>query len=74
MCPAQDNERSGASFVFEPSLQRIHSVNLRARNKAGSTHWTEDKGEARRNNRKHMVAVTTPLEKTLIPKDMTREN
>ena len=38
------------------------------------THLTEDKGEARRVNRMHMVAVTTPLEKTLIPKDMRREN
>ena len=38
------------------------------------THLTEDKGEARRVNRMHMVAVTTPLEKILIPKDMRREN
>lgn len=33
----------------------------------------EDKGEACRYNRKHMVPVTTPLERTLIPKDMRRE-
>ena len=38
------------------------------------THAPEDKGEACRYNRKHMVPVTTPLEKTLIPRDMRREN
>jgi hypothetical protein len=72
MNPAQDNERSGASFVFGPSLNGFSQ--LAYKNKVGLTHWTEDKGEARRHNKMHMVAVTTPLEKTLIPKDMRREN